>query len=70
MTDDRLKTGFETPDGLREFNAKWASLIALPEEIWPLSRRIFEVMLPGSRAPSLIQSNDDVIEQARSPTVA
>ena len=24
MTDDRLKTGFETPDGLREFNAKWS----------------------------------------------
>ena len=66
MAGHGLTTGFETPKELQEFNAAWATLGALAEEIWPLPRRTFEFMLSGSDAATMVRSSDDVIEFERS----
>jgi hypothetical protein len=70
MVGHRLTTGFETPKELREFNAKWETLGALPEEIWPLPGRTFEFVLPGSDAATMVRSSDDVLEFERSTGLA
>jgi hypothetical protein len=65
MAGHEHTTGFETPQELQEFNAAWATLGALPEEIWPLPGRTFEFMLSGSDAATMVRSSDDVIEFER-----
>jgi len=65
MADHGLTTGFETPQELQEFNAAWAVLGVLPEEIWPLPTRTFEFMLSGSDAATMVGSRDDVVEFER-----
>jgi len=65
MAGHGLTTGFDTPKELQEFNAAWATLGALAEEIWPLPRRTFEFMLSGSHAATIVRSSDDVIEFER-----
>lgn len=65
MTGHGLTTGFETPQELQEFNAAWATLGVLPEEIWPLPTRTFEFMFSGSDAATMVQSRDDVVEFER-----
>jgi hypothetical protein len=70
MVGHSLTTGFETPKELQEFNAKWETLGALPEEIWPLPRRTFEFVLSGSDAVTMVRSSDDVIEFERSTGLA
>src|SRR4029077_5994667 len=58
-------TGFETSQELQEFNAAWAALGVLPEEIWPLPTRTFEFMRSGSDAATMVRSRDDVVEFER-----
>ena len=65
MSVHGLTTGFETPKELQEFNAAWATLGVLPEEIWPLPKRTFQFMLSESRAASMVRSRDDVVEFER-----
>jgi len=65
MAGHRLTTGFETPQELQEFNAAWATLGVLPEEIWPLPTRTFEFKLSGSDAATMVRSKDDVVEFER-----
>jgi hypothetical protein len=65
MAGDGLTTGFETPKELQEFNAAWATLGTVAEEIWPLPRRTFEFRLSGSDAATMVRSSDDVIEFER-----
>src|SRR5258706_8595838 len=66
MAGHGLTSGFETPKELQEFNAAWATLGALAEEIWPLARRTFKFMLSGSDAATMVRWSDDVIEFERS----
>jgi hypothetical protein len=65
MSVHGLTTGFETPKELQEFNAAWAPLGVLGEEIWPLPKRTFQFVLPESRAASMVRSRDDVVEFER-----
>ena len=65
MSVDGLTTGFETPKELQEFNAAWATLGVLAEEIWPLPKRSFRFVLPESHAASMVRSRDDVVEFER-----
>jgi hypothetical protein len=65
MSVHGLTTGFETPKELQEFNAAWATLGVLAEEIWPLPKRMFQFVLPESRAASIVRSKDDVVEFER-----
>jgi hypothetical protein len=60
-----LTTGFETPKELQEFNAAWATLGVLAEEIWPLPKRTFQFMLSESHAASIVRSADDVVKFER-----
>ncbi len=66
MAGHRATTGFDTPKELQEFNAAWATLGVLPEEIWPLPGRTFRFKLSGSDAATIVRSSDDVIEFERS----
>jgi hypothetical protein len=65
MSVQGLTTGFETPKELQEFNAAWATLGVLAEEIWPLPKRTFQFVLPESRAANMVRSRDDVVEFER-----
>jgi hypothetical protein len=65
MSVHRLTTGFETPKDLQDFNAAWATLTVLAEEIWPLPKRTFQFMLSESHAASMVRSRDEVIEFER-----
>jgi hypothetical protein len=65
MTGHGLITGFQTPQELKQFNAAWATLGVLPEEIWPLPTRTFEFMLSGSDTATKVRSRDDVVEFER-----
>ena len=66
MAGHGATTGFDTPKELQEFNAAWATLGVLPEEIWPLPGRTFRFKLSGSDAVSIVRSSADVIEFERS----
>ena len=66
MAGHGATTGFDTPKELQEFNAAWATLGVLVEEIWPLPRRAFEFKVSGSNAATRVLSSDDVIEFERS----
>ena len=65
MTGLALTTGFQTSQALQEFNAAWATLGVLPEEIWPLPTRTFQFMLSGSDAVTMVRSKDDLVEFER-----
>jgi hypothetical protein len=65
MTGLALTTGFQTPQALKEFNAAWARLGVLPEEVWPLPTRTFQFKLSGSDAVTMVRSKDDVVEFER-----
>jgi hypothetical protein len=65
MSVHGLTTGFETAKELQEFNAAWATLGVLAEEIWPLPKRSFRFVLPESHAASLVRSAADVVELER-----
>src|SRR5580704_1676724 len=62
MASHKLTAGFETLKELQKFNAEWETLGVSPEEIWPLPRRIFEFMLSGADAATIVRSSNDVIE--------
>jgi hypothetical protein len=62
MVSPRLTAGFETLEELQAFNAEWQRLGVLPEESWPLPRRTFEFILPGSDQRTIVRSSDDVTE--------
>jgi hypothetical protein len=65
MTGHALTTGFETPQGLKEFNAAWATVGVSPEEIWPLPTRTFQFIVSGSEAVTMVRSKDDLLEFER-----
>jgi hypothetical protein len=65
MTAHAVTTGFQTPQALKEFNAAWATLGVLPEEIWPLPTRTFQFMLSGFEAATIVRSKDDLVEFER-----